>query len=369
MISRERVERALQHRETDRIPIDFGGCVVTCIDADAHAVLCGHTGLPAETRPIIDYSMGTVEPSEALMRRFHSDVRRVSMNMIPPAIQDDCYTDGFGIRLKRAAGHLYFDVVENPLRDADIDDLDSMRMPDPDDPRLYAGIADKARDLYENSPFAVFADYGVPGFFETSQKLRGYENLACDYLLNPDFIRALYDRLLALQKRFFKNYLAQVGKYARIIGYADDLGMQDRPQISPELYRSVLKPYHREIFKYIHEQADVKIMLHSCGAISSLIDDLIDVGVDIINPLQTCAAGMDPRTIKQSFGDRVTFWGGIDEQKLLPFGTPEEIRENVKSLLDIMSPGGGYVAAISHNIQADTPSQNVAAAFDALCGH
>jgi uroporphyrinogen decarboxylase len=239
-------------------------------------------------------------------------------------------------------------------------------MPDPDNPLLYEGIEEKARLLYENTNYAIFADYGVPGFYETAQKLRGYENFACDLLTDEGLVHTLFDRLLTLQKKFFRNYLNRVGKYAQVIGYADDLGMQDRPQISPELYRTMIKPYHKEIFSFIHEQADIKIMLHCCGAISPLVEDIIDAGIDILNPVQPYAAGMDLKVLKGSFGKRVVFWGGIDEQRLLPFGGPENITTKVKEIESLMGKEGGYVAAVSHNIQADTPPGNIIALFNAL---
>ena len=242
-------------------------------------------------------------------------------------------------------------------------------MPDPDNPALYHGIRDKARDLFENTPYALVADFGVPGFYETSQKLRGYENLACDLLVNQPFVTALYDRLLELQKRFFARYLGEVGKYVQVIGYADDLGMQDRPQMSADTYRQVIKPYHKAIFRFIHEQADVRILLHSCGAVFPLIEDLIDAGVDILNPVQVRAAGMDPRRLKDAFGNRLVFWGGIDVQHVLPRGTAGEISEAVRQVTDALAPGGGFVLAPAHNIQEDTPAQNVVGMWEAFRRH
>jgi uroporphyrinogen decarboxylase len=363
--SRERVARAFRHEETDKVPVDFGGTVVTCMDYHAHRALKRFLGIHDDNDPIIDYSMGTVEPCEQIMRLFESDFRRIGMNSGVPRIIDGVYENGFGIKLRRADPHLYFDTVDSPLKDAGIEDLERMKMPVPDDPELYFGMKDKARDLFENSPYALVADFGVPGFYETSQKVRGYENIACDLLINEEFVTALYDRLLDLQKRFFRNLLAEVGMYVQVIGYADDLGMQDRPQMSPEIYRRVIKPYHKEIFAFIHEQADVKILLHSCGAIFPLIDDLIDAGVDLLNPVQTRARDMEPEALKKAFGERVVFWGGIDEQHLLPRGTREEIFASVEKTTTIMARDGGYVLAPGHNIQEDTPVENVMSMFEA----
>jgi uroporphyrinogen decarboxylase len=365
MKSRERVLKTFNHQEADKLPVDFGGTIVTCLDYHAHKKLKKHLLIEDNNDPIIDYTMGTVEPCEKLKVLFESDFRRIGLNYGIPDIVDGIYENGFGNKLKRADPHLYFDTIYNPLKDATIEDLDNMRMPNADEPSIYYGIKDKAKDLYENSPYAIVADFGVPGFYETSQKLRGYENLACDLMIDKEFVRALYDRLLELQKKFFKNYLGQVGKYVQVIGYADDLGMQDRPQMASEIYREVIKPYHKEIFKFIHEQADVKILLHCCGSIFPVIDDLIDAGVDILNPVQTRAKDMNPVKLKVTFGDRVIFWGGIDEQYVLPHGTKDEIYAEVEKMIMVMGKNGGYILGPGHNIQEDTSPENIIAMFEA----
>jgi uroporphyrinogen decarboxylase len=362
MKPRERVDRTVNLKEADRTPIDFGGTIVTCLDLNAHKRLKKYFNIKDENDPIIDYTMGTVEPCDELINRFGSDVRRIGLNVIPPVITDNEYEGGFGIRYRKAVPHEYFDVCYSPL--SDTEDIDKLKMPDPDMPEMYFGLEDRARDLYENSDYAIFADFGVPGFYETSQKVRGYENLACDLLINREFLFRLYDRLLELQKKWFGNYLEKVGKYAVAIGYADDLGMQDRPQMSPEVYREVLKPYHKKIFSFIHEKADVKIMLHSCGAIEPLMEDLIDAGVDIFNPMQTRAAGMKPEALMAKYRGRAAFWGGMDEQNILPYGSKDEIHTEVKRLMKVMGRSG-YVFGPGHNIQEDTPPENIAEMFEA----
>ncbi|MCK9618564.1 MAG: hypothetical protein M0R21_12110 [Lentimicrobiaceae bacterium] len=365
LTSRDRVKRVFNHQEADKVPVDFGGTVVTCLDIEAHKKLKKYLNIFDDNDTIIDYTMGTVEPCDQLKNLFESDFRRISLNVIPPDIINNTYYDGFGMKLKKAVPHEYFDVIENPLREAKIDDLERMQLPDANNPALYYGLKDKAKDLFENSKYAIVADFGVPGFYETSQKLRGYENLACDLLMNFDFLRFLFDRLLELQKTFFKNYIDQVGKYAQVICYADDLGMQDRPQMDTETYREVLKPYHSAIFKFIHERTDAKIMLHCCGSIIPLIDDLIETGVDILNPVQTRAKDMDPALLKEKFGDRIIFWGAFDEQYTLPNGTKNEIYAETERLMKTLGKDGGYVFGPGHNIQSDTPAENIVAMFEA----
>jgi len=365
MTSRERIKKALNFKKPDKVPIDFGGTIVTCLDIEAHENLLKHFDLKGEAGPVIDYTMGTVEPVEELKSIFGADTMRVGLNVIEPKIKSNVFEDGFGIGFKKAEPHEYFDVIFNPLKDAGITDLKTMKLPDPDKEELYKGLKEKARDLYLNTEYALAADFGVPGFYETSQKLRGYEDLACDLLLDTDFVRALYDKLLELQKRWFKNYLECVGEFVEVIGYADDLGMQDRPQISPDVYRAIIKPYHKETFSFIHKQADVKILMHSCGAIEPLIEDLIDAGVDVLNPLQTKAKGMELDVLIRKYGGRVAFWGGLDEQEILPFGTKEEIEDEVKRLMKTMGKNGGYVFGPGHNIQADTNPESVIAMYEA----
>jgi uroporphyrinogen decarboxylase len=336
------------------------------MDCRAHIKLKNHFGIKdAASDTIIDFTMGTAEPCEQLKLMFGSDFRRVSLGGPPPKITGNTFENGFGMKFRKASPHEYFDLCCSPMKEADIEDIETMAAPDPDAPALYFGLEDKAKDLYENTKWAIFADFGVPGFYETSQKLRGYENLACDLIDNVKFVAALYDRLLELQKRFFENYLAKVGRYIAAIGYADDLGMQDRPQISPETYKAQIKPYHKKIFDFIHERTNAKILLHCCGAIFPLINDLIEAGADIINPVQTRAAGMEPAKLKETFGGKVIFWGGVDEQYILPNGTVDEIRAKVEKMIRVMGKNGGYIVAPGHNIQSDTPPENTAAMYDA----
>ena len=257
MTSRERVKKALNFEKPDKVPVDFGGTIVSCMDLKAHENLLSYFGIDSDAGPIIDYTMGTVEPADELRKEFETDIYRVGLNVSRPDINNNTYKDGFGIAFKKAEPHEYFDVVDSPLKDAKQRDIKNMQLPDPDNEKMYAGLKEKAKELFHSTDYALAADFGVPGFYETSQKLRGYENIACDLMIDTDFVRELYDKLLVLQKRWFKNYLECVGPYAEVIGYADDLGMQDRLQISPEVYREVIKPYHKEIFAYIHEIADV----------------------------------------------------------------------------------------------------------------
>ncbi|MGD2166078.1 MAG: uroporphyrinogen decarboxylase family protein, partial [Anaerolineae bacterium] len=162
----------------------------------------------------------------------------------------------------------------------------------------------------------------------------------------------------------FERYAEAVGPYVDVVQFEDDLGMQDRPLLRPELYREMVKPYHGRLFRFVKSHCDAYVLLHTDGAVAPLIPDFIDMGVDILNPVQVSAAGMATETLKREYGDQITFWGGgCDSQGVLPFGTPEDVADEVKRRIDDLAPGGGYVFAPIHNIQPDVPSENVVAMY------
>lgn len=370
MDPRERVSRILNHKKADKVPIDFGGTIVTSIEYNAYLKLKNYLkeknilSCPERQVETFDYTMGTVFPYEKIMELFKSDFRRVGLRNIKPIISDNVYTDGFGIKYKKAIPHEYFDVIHSPLANMSVEDLYDYTWPNPNREILYEGIKEKARDLFENTKYCIIADFGVPGFYETSQKLRGYEQFAVDLMINKKFVRSLFDILLKLQKEWFNNYLNAVAKYIQVVCYADDLGMEDTLQLSPKTYRELIKPYHREIFKFIKSKTGAKLMLHSCGDIYPLIGDFIEIDVDILNPVQVSANQMDPQRLKSEFGDEIIFWGGIDTRTLGRNDISSVIR-TVKNMINVMGNNGGYVFAGSHNLQEDIPPENILAMFDA----
>jgi uroporphyrinogen decarboxylase len=208
------------------------------------------------------------------------------------------------------------------------------------------------------------------GAFETAGWLRGLEQFYMDLALDPGLACAIVDRLLEIKLGFLERALAQIGDVLDVVGEGDDLGGQHAPLISPDMYRKLVKPRHRQLFQFIHEHSRAKIMLHSCGSIRPLIPDLIEIGVDILNPVQVSAADMDSADLKREFGRELAFWGGgVETQHVLPFGTPQEVRDDVRRRLDDLMPGGGYVFNPVHNIQAGVPACNIMAMWEAYREH
>jgi uroporphyrinogen decarboxylase len=200
--------------------------------------------------------------------------------------------------------------------------------------------------------------------------LRGWETFLVDLMTNRKFAEALMDYLAEANVRRFERYAATVGRYVHVIHFEDDLGMQDRPILRPELYRRVVKPYHAQLFRFAKAHCDAYLLLHSDGAIAPFLPDFIDMGIDAVNPIQVSAAGMDPAQLKREFGQHLTFWGGgCDSQAVLPFGTPQQVSDEVKHRIDDLAPGGGYVFSPIHNVQAEVPAENVAAMFQAAREH
>ena len=209
----------------------------------------------------------------------------------------------------------------------------------------------------------------APGVFEVALWMRGFENYFCDMIANRPFAEALLDIICEIKMKYWGRALELLGENVMIVSEADDLASQDRCLVSPKLYRDLIKPRHTRLFSFIKKQArvPVKIFYHSCGAVSELIPDLIEAGIDILNPVQVSAAGMDTKELKRRFGRDITFYGGgVDTQQVLPRGTPQEVRDEVHRRIDDLAPGGGFIFNTVHNIQADVPPENIVAMWEAL---
>ncbi len=360
MTSRERLLRTLRHEEPDRIPLDLGG-VATGIETIPFDALKNFLGKKWKTK---NFMRDHVEPPEEMLRMFGIDTRYVRIK--PPGNfkvkigPDNSYFDEWGTKWLKPAGGLYWDPIDHPLKDAAIEDLESYPWPDPDDTGRYTGLKEEAKNLHENSEYAIVGDIPVFGAMDYACLfLMGPERFYMDVIANPGFILRLVEILADLQLRFYKNYLNAIGKYIDVIMVAEDLGGNNGPLISPDHYRTLLKPYAAKLWKFIKGNTDAYLFLHCCGSVYQLIPDLIEMGVDALNPIQVGAKGMAPKRIKAEFGYKLTFWGAIDTQKVMPFGTPEDVENEVKTRIAELAPGGGYVLTAVHNIQADVKPQNV----------
>lgn len=375
MTSRERLLTALNHREPDRVPIDLGGNQ-TGIHKFAYQSLLQHLGIKDEIR-IMDAVQQLAQPCEELLRRFHVDTRYISAG---PAsdwkggivceeregrVWHDL-TDEFGVRWSMPDDQPYFmDITLHPLANAGVSDISTYPFPKGDDPGRFRGLRQRALDLKNNTPYAVVS--GISGVvYETCWYMRGLEKWFMDLMMDPTFCEALLDQTLRFWHDWFRVFLDEVGDIVDVIMIGDDLAGQTGPLFNPEIYRRIVKPRQKMLVQYIRSRTDAKIWYHTCGACTCYIPELIDNGIDILNPVQISATEMEPSSLKREFGNALSFWGGaIDAQHVLPLGTPDLVREAVRANLQAFKPGGGYVFNNVHNIQAGVPPENITALYDA----
>jgi len=355
--SRERVIVSLNHQEPDMMPIDFGCTEVTSITRIAYTNLREYLGLGVD--PILSISNrveDTVYPKEDFSRYYQVDVRPVTKKSpwksTSRELPDDSFYDDYNIRWKKI--HYYYDVIERPLSGISHSDLDDAIWPDPHDKGRVEGLNEEVDWIRKTTDCAIVADIICEGPFELSCMLRGYDEFAIDLIANPKFAHALLDKITETDIALWDSFLSVIGDKVDVVCQGDDLGTQIGLFMSPKMFREFIKPCYKRIYDFIHSKTKAKIFMHSCGSVYDVIPDLIEVGVDILNPLQYTAAKMDLKRIKHDFGNDLCFWGGgIDIQKLLPFASYQEIEDEVKRIMDFMMPGGGFVFAPTHNIQAD----------------
>jgi uroporphyrinogen decarboxylase len=274
---------------------------------------------------------------------------------------------GAKLRMPKDGGH-YFDWVEFPIKEISLEALARYRWPEPDRPEALRPLAEKARALFRDTDYAL-AGSGVfgGGIFEQPARMMGMENFLLSLALEPKFADALMEGITELYIENCNRYLEQLGKYLHVFVFWDDMSSQSGPMLSPELYRRLIKPKQKRVLDAVRKKTRAKIFFHNCGAAREFIPDLIDIGVDILNPVQISAAGMDTAALKRDFGRDLVFWGGgCDTQRVLPLGSPAEVREEVKRRIGDLAPGGGFVFAAVHNIQAEVPPANVMAMVETL---
>lgn len=374
MNSRERIRLALDHKEPDHVPFDLGGTSVSLIHLTAYKNLREYLNLPVR-EPKISYmaeQLAVVEKD--LAERLETDVVLV----IPQPQADfefvfrdegayEAYTDEWGIGWRKPKeGGFYYDMYIHPLADADnLEDLKTFNFPDPLDAHRFQNLRRDAEAAVEQGKAVALAGL-CSGILEMYAWTRGFEQFYIDLAINHEFAAYMLDRLVEFKCAFWRQALAEVGELVDVVLEADDMAGQHSLLFSPETYRKIIKPRHGKLFSFIKQQAPIKLFFHSCGAIRPLVGDLIEAGIDILNPVQVSAAGMDPKKLKQEFGRDLVFWGGgVDTQCVLGTGTPEEVKGDVKRNIEVLAPGGGFVFAAVHDIQANVPPENIMAMWEA----
>jgi len=378
---------ALHHKEPDYFPVDFAATRSTGINAYTYRALLQTLSIDHESIEIFDFKQLLAQPSEKILSLFESDcipiyrlapTAGIAINkykkypmtdgntyLLPDNYNPVVLEDGSSLImnndipvLKRPFRGLYFDDCYHPLAEAD-GFLPSFQLPGiSNEEKEY--LSHKAKKLYETDDRAIVASSGI-SIIERGIKDWGFEEYLTRLYTDPELVHEYLDKLTEAYILFLDKYLEAVSPYVQVIQCNDDLGMQTGTLISRKIYRDFFKPYHSRIFSHIKKIAPlVSILLHSCGSIYDLIPDLIEAGVDALNPVQINAANMDPKTLKCEFGKDICFWGGgCSTQTTLSFGTLDEIEDEVKRMVDIFAPGGGFVFNQVHNIQNNVDPEKV----------
>ncbi|MBN1315073.1 MAG: hypothetical protein JXA42_06380 [Anaerolineales bacterium] len=373
MNHRERLITALNHQEPDRVPIDFGSTGITSIALNAYQDLRKHLDLPYQEKPFLtDHIQRLALVDEQILQMLDVDARMVQNlgeRREPESWIEGNYSvikDNWGSTLRMPLdGGLYYDWFRFPLENATVEDLDRYPWPSLYSEKELDAMTKRAEYLYHETDYALVGSliFGG-GLFEQPSRLMGMENFYISLLKNQRFAEALIDKLADIYIAVTEQCLERFGQYLQVVAYWDDLGSQNSLLLSPRLYRKLLKPRQKRLVDAIKAKTGAKVFIHSCGSIRRLIPDLIEVGFDIINPVQFSAEDMDPIELKREFGRDVVFWGGsVDAQSTLPFGTPDQVRDEARRSIDALAPGGGYVFSSIHNIQSFVPPENVITLF------
>lgn len=377
MNSRERLLTALDHREPDRVPFDLGSVQVTGIHKVAYRGLREALGLPSVDIQLCDSIQQLALPDEDLIERLGVDVRGLfPLNSHNWNVHEEdagdywAYHDEWGITHHRPKPDgLYYSMVKVPIAEPEItaQDIENHTWPDMADPQRIEGVYEQAIRYRE-------ADYGVvlkdpfAGIFEMSQRIVGMERCLMMMAADKQLIAVLFDKMLELKLAFWEMALPRLADVVDVVTAADDYGTQASQLISPRMFREQLKPRLKTLFGRIKQLApNVRQFFHSCGNVRPLIPDFIEIGVDILNPVHIRATGMEPVALKREFGGDLVFWGGgIDTQGVLPTGTPQQVKDDVRRNIEALAPGGGYIFNTVHNVQADVPPENLLAMWEAL---
>lgn len=368
MSHRERVIEALSHREPDRVPFDLGSTVCSSVHITAYQKLKAHFGIETEDT-IIHKFMQIAAVHEPILQALDIDLRHVGPggpdSRPEKAVGEDGYEDEYGVVRRKPHRTQYYDLVKSPLvGPISIQDVMNFSWPDASDPGYTRGLRDRLRYYKENTDYAVVLR--LPSIFvHATQFIRGFEDWFIDLAADHKLAGALFDAAVEHSAAVTEQILKVGGDLADVVACGDDLGFQQGPIVPPELYRKLFKPRHKKFFDTVKRNTSAFVYMHSCGSIYQFLDDLIEMGVDVIHPVQVAARDMDSAKLAREFGDRLCFWGGIDTQSVLPKGSVEDVRAEVKKRISDLAPGGGYILAAVHNIQPDVPLENVLAMYAA----
>ncbi len=370
MTPRERVVAALKHQEPDRVPIDLGGTWCTTTTLAFYEKLKQHFEIDSPT-VLMERTMQVSMIDERILEKLHVDTRFVCYNA--PELErnqtielgEGLYRDPWGIEWIKPPSSYYYDLYKPPLSgEITVSDIVNHPWPEPYDAGYTRGLRERVEKMRAETDCALVLNLSL-WVLQCSQNVRGYEDWFMDLAAAPHLIECMADCITESLLGPLEMVTAEIGDLVDAISVSDDIGHQDRLCMSPKTYRRIFKPRHARLAQAIKSRSDKPLMWHTCGSVYDILDDLIEIGVDSLNPVQTSAKNMEAGWLKREFGDRLSFWGGIDTMHVLNNGTPDEVRAEVKDKIEALAPGGGFILNPIHNVQPDVPVENLQAMIDA----
>ena len=359
MKPRERVRVALSHKEPDRILIDLGGGVSSLMK-NSYINLCNYMNIECKNVPCTLFNTVT-EIDERILQKFGVDFRRVwlgePINYHTIKNEDGSITDIYRIR-RKIMGE-YMEIISPPLQNADMEMVKKYEFPDPEDKGWTNGLRERAKTLHDKTDYSIVLGMPLDGVFESGTYIFGFEDFLIKLYTEKKLVNYFFDKLLEYLTVLWLNILKEADNYIDIIELGDDMAYQRQPFFSKDIYEEMVKPRHLKLFSTLKKYTNAKLFLHCCGSIAQLIDELVEVGIDILNPVQPSAYKMRAKDLKRRFGNKICFHGGIDEQYYLSRANMEEFTEEVKRVISEFAPGGGYILAPAHNIQSDTSPEKI----------
>jgi uroporphyrinogen decarboxylase len=367
MTPKERMLKAYNRQEPDRVPINIGGVAQKIANKTYQKVKEQLKIFDTNDRENqLDELGSIIHYHPKVLEYFGADNREIHINRLPPrqVFDDGSWENEFGIKMvyNEDSDTNYF--VSHPLRDASIADIKAYDWPDPKDPKRFKGLKAEAKMLAETTDFAICAYKAtVAGIFDCACFMRGMDRFLLDTLAEKELANVLLDKITEYNYNVYENFLNEVGEYVEVVQFNDDMGSQTNLLFRPDSYRELLKPRHKLLVDMFKQKApNAKILLHCCGSVDKLIPDFIEIGIDILNPVQPKATNMDTYQLKKEFGNEICFQGGIDVQEALQ-GSVQDVETEVKERIKSLAPGGGYVLSTANNIDSKTPIDNVFALY------
>ena len=367
MNRREMFTRLMNHEEVGHVLIDHGKQVGS-IHKSAYPAIREVMGLPPVEQPVIlDRMSQCVKSDEDLLQAWNVDFRWLAPKWVQVTeVDEKSYRNWLGTKFSYTGD--YYAIADAPCKHLSLDEINSYPWPDTADPGIVEGLKAEVEYWHSNTDYIIGADGIKGGILQNCLEVRGYDQFFMDFILDPELTHRLLDIMLELYKDAYTLYLNEIGEYAQILYLTDDFGAQNALLISPAMWREFIKPREAELIRHIKGLAPhIKVMFHTDGSVLPIIEEMVEMGVDILNPVQTSVEELkDTAKLNETVGEKICFHGAMDVQNVLINATPDEVKAETARRMKDLGTGGGYIISTCHNINKDIPPENLKIMFETI---